>query len=122
MNLSSIKNDVSIHSYSSVADYVELKTAQKHTIGSANYSSDYNYCDDAINDLDIAEGLKSMLISHGFNLRSLLVTKPRDLAETFGIDNYVANLIINAAHNITIEDKKINVSYYNNLWSNQYES
>jgi hypothetical protein len=53
-----------------------------------------------INHLDIAEGLKNMLISQGFNLESLLIMQPPDLAGMLGIDEYVAKIIISAAHNI----------------------
>jgi hypothetical protein len=56
--------------------------------------------DNMINHLDIAEGLKNMLISQGFNLQSLLIMRPPDLAEMLGIDEYVAKIIIYAAYNI----------------------
>jgi hypothetical protein len=53
-----------------------------------------------INHLDIAEGLKNMLISQSFNLESLLIMRPPYLAEMLGIDEYVAKIIIGAAYNI----------------------
>ena len=53
-----------------------------------------------INHLDIAEGLKDALVRHGFKLDSLLIIQPHNLAEILGIDEYVANLIISAAHDI----------------------
>jgi hypothetical protein len=56
--------------------------------------------DNVINHLDIAEGLKDMLVSHGFNLESLLIMRPHNLAEILRIDQYVAKIIISAAHNI----------------------
>jgi hypothetical protein len=40
-----------------------------------------------------------MLVSHGFELNSLLLIHPHELAEILGIDEYVAKLIISAAHN-----------------------
>ena len=49
-----------------------------------------------INQLDIPEGLKELIISHGFTLDLLLGLQPTDLAQTFGIDNDVAKMIINA--------------------------
>src|SRR5919202_1964604 len=53
-----------------------------------------------INHLDIAEGLKDALVRYGFNLESLLIMQPNNLAEILGIDEYVAKLIISAVHDI----------------------
>jgi len=49
-----------------------------------------------VNQLDIPEGLKELIISHGFTLDLLLGSQPIDLAQTLGIDNDVAKMIINA--------------------------
>jgi hypothetical protein len=49
-----------------------------------------------VNQLDIPEGLKELIISHGFTLDLLLGFQPIDLAQTLGIDNDVAKMIINA--------------------------
>jgi hypothetical protein len=49
-----------------------------------------------IKQLDIPEGLKELIISHGFTLDLLLGSQPIDLAQTLGIDNDVARMIINA--------------------------
>jgi hypothetical protein len=51
---------------------------------------------DLINQLDIADGLKELLISSGFTLKSLLNTSAPDLAKILGIDQYVAKLITDA--------------------------
>ena len=51
---------------------------------------------DLINQLDIANGLKELLISSGFTLESLLNTSAPDLAKILGIDEYVAKLICDA--------------------------
>ena len=56
--------------------------------------------DNIINRLDIAEGLKNMLVGYGFQLESLLVMRPYDLAKIYGIDEYVAKIIITAAHEL----------------------
>jgi hypothetical protein len=48
---------------------------------------------DFINQLDIAEGLKELLIGSGFTLRSLLNASTSDLAKILGIDEYVAKLV-----------------------------
>lgn len=49
-----------------------------------------------VNQLDIAEGLKELIINHGYTLDLLLASNPSDLAETLGIDNDVAKMIIDA--------------------------
>src|ERR1051326_7958885 len=56
--------------------------------------------DNVINHLDIAEGLKDTLVRYGFKLDSLATMQPHNLAEILRIDEYVANLIISAAHAI----------------------
>lgn len=55
---------------------------------------------DLIGQLDIADGLKKLLISNNFTLNSLLCTPVSELAKILGIDNYVAKLIHNAANKI----------------------
>jgi hypothetical protein len=47
--------------------------------------------------LDIANGLKELLLTHGFTLDMLLKTPPTELAIILGIDLYVARLIYMAA-------------------------
>jgi hypothetical protein len=49
------------------------------------------------NKLEIAEGLKQLLLNKGCDLNFLLQTEPATLAHQLGIDEYVANLIIRAA-------------------------
>ncbi len=51
---------------------------------------------DLIKQLDIADGLKDLLISSGFTLKSLLNTSAPDLAKILGVDEYVAKLISDA--------------------------
>lgn len=51
----------------------------------------------SVNALDIANGLKDLLISHGFTIDLLLKTPPAELAIILGIDIYVARLIYLAA-------------------------
>ena len=48
--------------------------------------------------LDIAEGLKELLIAHGFTLKLLQSTSLNDLAQTLGIDKYLAKIIIHSAN------------------------
>jgi hypothetical protein len=68
----------------------------------ANNNDDYIYPDNAIiNSLDIADGLKELLIKYEFTLEELLTTCISDLAEYLGIDLYVANIICNAAKKLS---------------------
>jgi hypothetical protein len=53
---------------------------------------------DLINQLDIADGLKGLLISSGFTLKSLLNTSTSDFASRLGIDHYVAKIISDAVN------------------------
>jgi hypothetical protein len=73
---------------------IYTRGAKRHFVANADGN------DNVINHLDIAEGLKDMLVSHGFNLESLLIMRPHNLAEILRIDQYVAKIIISAAHNI----------------------
>jgi hypothetical protein len=50
-----------------------------------------------INELDIADGLKHILISHGVTVEALLSISPTMIATKFGIDQYVTNIIQKAA-------------------------
>lgn len=50
-----------------------------------------------IRHLDIAEGLKELLIAHGITLELLLEMSSNELVEIFGFDQYVANIILNSA-------------------------
>ena len=52
---------------------------------------------DSINQLDVADGLKELLISKSFTLKLLLDTPVSELAKMLGIDNYVASIIHHAA-------------------------
>jgi hypothetical protein len=53
---------------------------------------------DLINQLDIAIGLKGLLISRSFTIKSLLYTSTSDLASILGIDHYVAKIINDAVY------------------------
>jgi hypothetical protein len=50
-----------------------------------------------INSLDIADGLKELLIKYGFTLEVLVNTSSSEIAEFLGIDQYVAEIICTAA-------------------------
>jgi hypothetical protein len=77
------------------------KKRNKINYFSAN-NKDYIYYDNAIiNSLDIADGLKELLIKYGFTLEELLTMSISDLAQYLGIDLYVANIISNAAKKLS---------------------
>lgn len=48
-------------------------------------------------DLPVADGIKEMLVMHGFTRDKILNTMVSNLAETLHIDYYVALLIYNSA-------------------------
>ena len=46
--------------------------------------------------LDIADGLKEMLIAHGMTLEILSAMSSNELVEIYGFDQYVAGIILNS--------------------------
>ena len=56
---------------------------------------------DLINQLDIADGLKRLLIISDFTIESLLNTSASDFAKILGIDEYVAKLLVDAINKAT---------------------
>ena len=53
---------------------------------------------DLINQLDIADGLKELLLSSSFTLKSLQNASVSDLAKTLGIDEHIAKLVSDAVN------------------------
>jgi response regulator RpfG family c-di-GMP phosphodiesterase len=51
---------------------------------------------DIIDELDIPAGLKELLVSHRFTIEQLLNMKSSDMADTLGIDQDAARLIIHS--------------------------
>jgi hypothetical protein len=47
--------------------------------------------------LNIADGLKDVLIHAGFTIESIIMLGPEEIASTIGIDLYVAKIVFNAA-------------------------
>jgi hypothetical protein len=67
-----------------------------------NNTTTYIYPDDiAINSLDIADGLKELLIKYGFTLEALSNMPSSELAESLGIDQYIAKIICTAARKLS---------------------
>lgn len=62
---------------------------------------------DLINQLDIASGLKQLLMNSTFTLKSLRNTTASELAKILGVDDYVASLINNAVRKLV--DQHTNV-------------
>jgi hypothetical protein len=58
----------------------------------------------AINSLDIADGLKELLIKYGFTLEALSNMPSSELAEYLGIDQYIAKIICSAARKLYNDD------------------
>ena len=55
---------------------------------------------DAVDQLDIADGLKELLLAYGFRLELLKSMSSNDLAEILGVDKYIARIIINSVNPI----------------------
>ncbi|MGA9149038.1 MAG: hypothetical protein WBZ36_00565 [Candidatus Nitrosopolaris sp.] len=53
---------------------------------------------DLINQMDIADGLKELLIGSCFTLKSLLNASVSDLAKILGIDEYVSKIVSDAVN------------------------
>ena len=51
---------------------------------------------DLINKLDVADGLKELLINKGLTFKLLLNTSASDLAKVLGIDEYIAKIVSDA--------------------------
>lgn len=63
-----------------------------------NENNTYSYPDSvAISSLDIADGLKELLLKYGFTTEVLSSIPSSELAEFLGIDKYIAQLISSAA-------------------------
>ena len=71
---------------------------------------------DWVKDLDIADGLKQLLIDAGFTIESVIRLGYRDLSEMLHIDPYVSKLIVEAAQNNMQEKESMSdnhTSYFN---------
>jgi hypothetical protein len=59
------------------------------------YQSSVQYSD--VKELELADGLKELLMDYGFTSRRILKIPSSDLASILGIDDYIAKIICNAA-------------------------
>src|ERR671924_572267 len=87
------------YSSSSSLSYIEVNKTKYFT---ENSNDDYIYPNDIIiNSLDIADGLKELLIKYRYTLEELLNISSSELAEFLGIDLYVARIICTAARKLS---------------------
>jgi len=63
----------------------------------------YSAVDDWIQDLNIAEGLKQLLIDAGLAIESIIRLGSEEMSEILHIDPYVGKLIVDAAQNVMQE-------------------
>lgn len=66
-------------------------------------NSNYNN-DNRLNNLNIPNGLKEMLIEHQFTITRLRDISPEDLSVILGIDTSVARIIIDAVKKLLEEN------------------
>ena len=60
----------------------------------------YSAVSDWVQDLDIAEGLKQLLIDAGLTIESIVRLGSEEVSEILHIDHYIGKLIVNAAQNV----------------------
>jgi hypothetical protein len=94
MNAKFDKHGVDIQSLESARHTLMAKNITLQSIKQRKTTIDF------VNQLDIPEGLKELIINHGFTLDLLLGLHPIDLAQTLGIDNDVAKMIIDATRRL----------------------
>jgi hypothetical protein len=75
-------------------------TTVTESSGDGSYSSSILQAMGLINLLEIADGLKQLLLSKDFTLKSLLNTSASDLAKILGIDEYIAEIVHSAIKDI----------------------
>lgn len=63
----------------------------------------YSTANDWVQELDIAEGLKQLVMDADFTIESIIGLGYRDVSETLHIDPYVDKLIVEAAQNVIQE-------------------
>jgi hypothetical protein len=101
MNATFDEHRIDIQSLHSIRHTLIAKNITLQSIKQRKTTTDF------VNQLDIPEGLKELIINHGFTLDLLLNFHPIDLAQTLGIDHNVAKMIIDATrHAISRLDSK----------------
>jgi hypothetical protein len=106
--ISSNKNKETVNEYDAQSeslsrnDDYDLAYKIKHN-NNINNNNNYQNNSDIYN-LDLADGLKSLLVNYNFNSELLLNITPSDLSATLGIDLDVATIIITSV----VRQKKCN--------------
>jgi hypothetical protein len=93
-----------------------LQNQKSNMINNYNDNNNtHNYSDKvAINSLDIADGLKELLMKHGITLEELSYIPSSELAELLDIDKYIAQIIESAVMKLSND----NYASYNRLTAN----
>ena len=65
---------------------------------------------DRFQDLNIAEGLKQLLIDANFTIESILDLGYQEVSEMLHMDQYVGKLIVNAAQNAIRKDSSVEIN------------
>src|SRR5919199_3447060 len=84
----------------STISFLYNKDSQKH-------SNNHN---DTLYELDLAYGLIDLLMKNNYSLESLILTDPSKLANTLGIDQDVATIIVTAANKKNNKHRKKQLS------------
>ena len=63
----------------------------------------YSTANDWVQELDIAEGLKQLVMDADFTIESIIGLGYREVSEMLHIDPYVGKLIVEAAQNVIQE-------------------
>ena len=63
----------------------------------------YSTANDWVQELDIAEGLKQLVMDSDFTIESIIGLGDQDLSEMLHIDMYVGKLIVEGAQNVIQE-------------------
>jgi type IV secretory pathway VirD2 relaxase len=79
-----------------------LRTGNRTNYFTENNINDYIYSNSIIiNSLDIADGLKELLIKYRYTLKELSSMSYSKLAESLGIDLYIAKIICATARKLS---------------------
>ena len=96
-----VKHTVS-YSHSLLSNKTSKSNDNNNDNDNNNTATIYIYPDYiAINSLDIADGLKELLIKYGFTLEALSNMPSSELAGSLDIDQYIAKIICSAARKLS---------------------
>ena len=110
-----IKNSASSYSNS----FLQNQKSKMNNNNNDNNDT-YNYSDKvAINSLDIADGLKELLIKYRYTLEELSNISSSELAELLGIDKYIVQIIKSAVTKLS-NDNYASYHRLNANFANRY--